>query len=475
MGAPDSICVGAQKSGTRWLYEQLQAHPEFWMPPVKEFSFFDRPFPSSHVRRLAENVRKSDDEAERRFAKRLLALETLPEQPLDVYFSLFEPAGGRLTGELTPTYAALPEARIAELAAAMPATKIILMVRDPVDRAWSNLNDAVNDEVIPPEAVMTPSVLVETLRTDRFARVSYPSDAYRRWSRSFPCRFYFLEDVARTPALTRAAILGFLGGRHRCARRPAGPLQLQGGPAAGAAAAADAVRAALVEVFEDEVRQCAAVFGGPAARWPAKHGLTTSPSALEAEGAQAAHRPGKAGRGGPRAARGPRRRAPRRRHQAADIPTARREPRDSAWTPRLPVRAVGRSRLMAVTERSGSHPSLVSTRLMWTACSGSRARAARGRPRRGRSPAGPPPRTPPRRRSHPPRRRRCRPARPRGPGRRARDRRRGRRRRAARTAGPPRRAQAGAGSSEAGRPATASDLPGPPPATLGRGGATLRP
>ena len=29
---PDFICIGMQKAGTRWLYQQLRGHPEFWMP-----------------------------------------------------------------------------------------------------------------------------------------------------------------------------------------------------------------------------------------------------------------------------------------------------------------------------------------------------------------------------------------------------------------------------------------------------------
>ena len=39
---PDFFCIGAQKGGTRWLYDQLQLHPDFWMPPVKELHYFDR-------------------------------------------------------------------------------------------------------------------------------------------------------------------------------------------------------------------------------------------------------------------------------------------------------------------------------------------------------------------------------------------------------------------------------------------------
>ena len=40
---PDFLCVGAQKAGTSWLYQQLEPHPDFWMPPVKELHYFDQP------------------------------------------------------------------------------------------------------------------------------------------------------------------------------------------------------------------------------------------------------------------------------------------------------------------------------------------------------------------------------------------------------------------------------------------------
>src|SRR5947208_2866275 len=32
---PDFLCVGAHKGGTTWLYQQLDSHPDFWMPPLK--------------------------------------------------------------------------------------------------------------------------------------------------------------------------------------------------------------------------------------------------------------------------------------------------------------------------------------------------------------------------------------------------------------------------------------------------------
>ena len=39
---PDFFCIGAQKGGTRWLFDQLDHHPGFWMPPIKELHYFDR-------------------------------------------------------------------------------------------------------------------------------------------------------------------------------------------------------------------------------------------------------------------------------------------------------------------------------------------------------------------------------------------------------------------------------------------------
>ncbi len=39
---PDFLCVGAQKGGTSWLYQQLASHPDFWMPPIKEVRYFDK-------------------------------------------------------------------------------------------------------------------------------------------------------------------------------------------------------------------------------------------------------------------------------------------------------------------------------------------------------------------------------------------------------------------------------------------------
>jgi hypothetical protein len=54
------------------------------------------------------------------------------------YASLFDEARGRLAGEITPAYSCLSESAISHVYGLMPETKLILLLRDPIDRAWSH-------------------------------------------------------------------------------------------------------------------------------------------------------------------------------------------------------------------------------------------------------------------------------------------------------------------------------------------------
>ena len=43
---PNFICIGMAKAGTGWLFDQLKHHPDFWMPPIKEFGYLKRDKPN---------------------------------------------------------------------------------------------------------------------------------------------------------------------------------------------------------------------------------------------------------------------------------------------------------------------------------------------------------------------------------------------------------------------------------------------
>src|SRR4051812_18116714 len=100
---PDFICIGAQKAGTGWLYEQLRAHPDFWMPPLKELHYFDRQWRSPRAlqksqTRISEARISATDGRDQRFLDEMQCLSGVSEIDWQGYSSLFAPKAQRISG-----------------------------------------------------------------------------------------------------------------------------------------------------------------------------------------------------------------------------------------------------------------------------------------------------------------------------------------------------------------------------------------
>jgi len=147
---PHFLVIGAQKAGTTWLDRNMRCHPQIWLPPEKEIHYFDLPRPLPFAALLLAPVR-----AARRWTKARLmrdwAKVKAGEQPLAWYLryyffprtrrwysSLFNPGRGQICGEATPRYATLPETEIKRIHDLMPGLKVIYLLRDPIDRMWSD-------------------------------------------------------------------------------------------------------------------------------------------------------------------------------------------------------------------------------------------------------------------------------------------------------------------------------------------------
>ncbi|ABQ70350.1 sulfotransferase [Rhizorhabdus wittichii RW1] len=103
----DFLVAGVQKGGTSALFDYLRELPDIQMPAVKEAHFFDE--------EQAVDWSNPDYSA---------------------YHALFA-ADDRLRGEATPIYLYWPNA-LERIAGYHPAMKIILLFRDPIQRAWSH-------------------------------------------------------------------------------------------------------------------------------------------------------------------------------------------------------------------------------------------------------------------------------------------------------------------------------------------------
>jgi len=90
---PDFLCVGAQKAGTSWLYRQLEPHPDFWMPPVKELHYLDQ---LNRMKRF--HPPRSGDERDASFLESMENLSARFYLDLESYGQLFQHKGHLLFG-----------------------------------------------------------------------------------------------------------------------------------------------------------------------------------------------------------------------------------------------------------------------------------------------------------------------------------------------------------------------------------------
>lgn len=119
---PNMLIIGAQKSGTTALYHYLRQHPDVFMSPVKEPNFFA--FENTPVRFYDADGRLSP-------------ITATAVKDLDAYLELFkEWDGQKAIGEASPHYLYL-KGTAQRIHRHIPNVKLIAILRNPIDRAYS--------------------------------------------------------------------------------------------------------------------------------------------------------------------------------------------------------------------------------------------------------------------------------------------------------------------------------------------------
>jgi hypothetical protein len=150
LGIPDFLCIGAQKSGTSWLYRVLMEHPQIFMPPIKELHFFDRigtddlALRGRHhelaTRGIVKEKRKWFFADKKRIAylERIVSHDMVTPEWYREAYSWPVPEGVR-RGDITPSYLELTAEQVAYARKMLGPAKLILIVRNPLDRQLSQL------------------------------------------------------------------------------------------------------------------------------------------------------------------------------------------------------------------------------------------------------------------------------------------------------------------------------------------------
>lgn len=126
---PNFFVIGAMKAGTTSLYQYLRQHPSVFMSTVKEPHYFA--FPNSRPVFSGPGDREAAD-----------AMLVTDRRK---YLALFRGADpGQLSGEASAMYLYVPESAD-RIKAEVPDAKIIAILRNPADRAYSSYLHLVRD------------------------------------------------------------------------------------------------------------------------------------------------------------------------------------------------------------------------------------------------------------------------------------------------------------------------------------------
>jgi hypothetical protein len=208
---PDFLVIGAQRSGTTWLHLVLRQHPQLWLPAVKELHYFDKPVHRSCLR--LEDWPRIGWVGLNSFDPWLLRY-FFGARNDEWYMRLFQKAQARglTSGEVTPAYGTLAEDVFARIRDMNPDVKLVFIMRDPVDRAWSAANLAAKSGYF--DGPLTEEkALIRAHSPGWVSRSSY-MDTIRRLEKIFPAlqlQYCFFDELRDRPSKLAAAILAFLG------------------------------------------------------------------------------------------------------------------------------------------------------------------------------------------------------------------------------------------------------------------------
>ncbi len=239
----DFLVIGAQKSGTTALNRMLRQHPGLCLAERKEVHFFD------HDAAFAGGT---PDFAE--------------------YHANFAPGDGQVVGENTPVY--LYWEPVAErIAGYSPQMKLLAVLRNPIDRAWSHwqMTTRNGQETLPfGEAIRREDERCAEAGPGQHRFWSYVDrgryagqiERFRRW---FPAEQMLVlrsEELRDEPAEVFDRVANFLGVERRRFRVRRKPVKVR---YTDEMAAGD--REWLREVFAPEVGELERVMGWDLAAW----------------------------------------------------------------------------------------------------------------------------------------------------------------------------------------------------------------
>jgi hypothetical protein len=176
----DFVGIGAARCGTSWVARCLQEHPAIFLPAKKELHYFnDDNLYDPSLSQIAPFYQQADPDA--------------------------------LLGEFTPRYL-INDRALERIHAAFPGIRVLVMLRDPVERAWSQYRyfrfnkkkEDRKDFLAALDGFYREDYLVKSLYYDQLRRVFDLFGRDRTWIGLF-------DDIGSDPGRLIGGLYRFLG------------------------------------------------------------------------------------------------------------------------------------------------------------------------------------------------------------------------------------------------------------------------
>jgi hypothetical protein len=195
---PNFIIIGAMKAATTSLYTYLKQHPDVFMTSIKEPKFFN-------------NLNK--DSGFKLQGKGFVKIKTLEQ-----YQNLFQEAINEIAiGEASPSYIFDENCHIL-IKKILPRVKIIAILRQPVDRAYSNFlhakrADKEKDTDFEKAFTEENEMLRKGIKTHYYLEKGFYYKQLKRYYDVFPTeqiKIILFEDMIKSPEKITREIFEFL-------------------------------------------------------------------------------------------------------------------------------------------------------------------------------------------------------------------------------------------------------------------------
>ncbi|MCB2114209.1 MAG: sulfotransferase [Parvularculaceae bacterium] len=200
--APTFIVFGASRSGTTGLYTYLKQHPEIFMSPAKETNFF------AYEGRTPDCAGPGAEYVNNSITR------------LEDYEALFGEAGSeKARGEASPLYLYVP-GTAQRIRAKLPDVKLIAILRNPIDQAFSHFLYA-RRQMLEPLEDFNAALDAEQSRVEagwqpmfHYARFPRYAEQLSAYFDAFPreqLQIHLYEDFEERPLEVLKEIFAFIG------------------------------------------------------------------------------------------------------------------------------------------------------------------------------------------------------------------------------------------------------------------------